>query len=628
MGFRLSRPSGDTRPSRPRARRLVLTAAAVALAAAVAACTSASHAGITSGSNATGAPEKGGTVTLAWQPGSAPNFIFPFVPAANTNGYNANLSNLMWPTLTYVGDGSQATVNPQKSLWSSIKYSDDDTTITLTLKPWKWSDGTPISSRDLVFTYNLLKANVPNWNEYLPGLFPDNVSSVTATGPSTAVIKLAKSYNPSFYTDDVLSIINLLPQHAWDKTSATGKVGNYDQTTAGAKAVYAFLQKEGGDMSTFTTNPLWKVVDGPFELSAFTPSTGDYTYVPNPHYSGVKSDLSKVENEQFTTTDAILDAVRAGNGPDTAPLSLSDLGQVRELQSEGYSVASTPFPGVAGAYLNFWDTQDSAVSAVFNQLYIRQAMEDLINRPQIVSKVYGGYADPGNGPVPASGFGSWVSPLEKKGGPYPYNPSAATKLLTAHGWKVVPNGTTSCEHPGTSASECGAGIASGQKLSFQYLYSSGDPSTDAMEAAIQSSEEQAGITFNLKAEPFSTLAGSVGVCNASSHPASGCGWQIVDFGYDPYDGPYPAGDGFFNTDGSDNQGGYSNPEMDQLVNATEYGSSTATFFQYEDFAAEQLPLLYLPLPDNINVYKSDLGGYAPMNPFTGGINEQDWYYTK
>jgi peptide/nickel transport system substrate-binding protein len=630
MGFRISGPRGDTRPSRSRARRLALATTMVALAAAVAACTSGSgsHAGITSGTSATGAPQNGGTVTTAWPAGTAPDFIFPYVPAANSDGYNANLSDLLWPNLTYVGDGAQGVVNPKDSLWSSITYGNDDKTITIVLKPWKWSDGTPISSRDLVFSYNLIKANVPNWNEYLPGLFPDNVSSVTATSASTAVIQLTKSFNPSFYTDDVLSLIPLLPQHAWDKTSATGKVGNYDETTAGAKAVYAFLQKEGGTMATFTTNPLWKVVDGPFELSAFTPSSGYYAYKPNPEYSGPKVYPSEIQNLQFTTNAATMDAVRAGNGPDIAPLALSDLGQVPQLEAEGYSVASAPIPGVAGAALNFWDTTDSAVSAVFNQLYVRQAMEDLINRPQIVSKVFGGYADPGNGPVPVAGFGSWLSPLEKSGGPYPYNPSAAVRLLTAHGWKVVPNGTTSCEHPGTSPSECGAGIPAGQKLSFQYLYSSGDASTDAMEAAIQSSEEQAGITFNLKGEPFSTLASQVATCNQASHPASGCSWQIADEGYLPYSGPYPTGSGFFNTDGADNQGGYSNPEMDQLVNATEYGSSTATFYQYENFTAEQLPQLWVPQPDNIEVYKKNIGGLAPMNPFTGGINEQDWYLVK
>ncbi|HEX3923068.1 MAG TPA: hypothetical protein VHY31_12340, partial [Streptosporangiaceae bacterium] len=146
-------------------------------------------------------------------------------------------------------------------------------------------------------------------------------------------------------------------------------------------------------------------------------------------------------------------------------------------------------------------------------------------------------------------------------------------------------------------------------------------------AAIQSSEAQAGVKIALKSEPFNTLSGTVGICTASSHPAATCGWQLVDFGYDPYLGLYPAGNGFFDTGGFNNQGGYSNPQMNSLINATEYGSSTQTFFTYEDYAARQLPWLWIPDSAFIFVYKSDLGGFTPLNPFTASQNPQVWYFT-
>ena len=44
--------------------------------------------------------------------------------------------------------------------------------------------------------------------------------------------------------------------------------------------------------------------------------------------------------------------------------------------------------------------------------------------------------------------------------------------------------------------------------------------------------------------------------------------------------PTTVGAGQFNTDANGNYGGYSSPEMDQLINATEYGSSSAAFFAY------------------------------------------------
>ncbi len=598
-------------------------AAALVLSLAVAACSGSSGSAGSGGTGPQGQPRHGGTVTIAWP--ASPNFIFPLVPATNSDGFNENLTSLMWPYLVYPGDGAKSVVNPRESLFTSISYGDGDRTVTIDLKPWKWSDGTPITGRDFTFVYNLLKAGKSNWNGYVPGLFPDDVASVSTPGPHTVVLHLTRSYNPAFYTDDVLNTVPLLPQHAWDKTSATGAVGNYDETAAGAKAVYAFLQKEGGQMTTFATNPLWKVVDGPWTLSSFQASTGQFTYVANKHYSGPdKPHLAKVVNEPFTSDTAELDALRGGSSLDVGNLPLNDIKQEGVLKASGYSIATAYVPGVAEIIPNLYS---ASAGPVLRQLYVRQAMEELINRKQITAKVYSGLADPGNGPVPLQAISSWVSPLEKAGGPYPYSPSAAIALLKAHGWKVVPGGTSTCQRPGSGASDCGAGIAAGQPLGFQLVYSSGIASMDEQNAAIQSSEAQAGVKIALKSEPFNTLSGTVGICTASSHPAATCGWQLVDFGYDPYLGLYPAGNGFFDTGGFNNQGGYSNPQMNNLINATEYGSSTQTFFTYEDYAARQLPWLWIPDSAFIFVYKSDLGGFTPLNPFTASQNPQVWYFT-
>jgi peptide/nickel transport system substrate-binding protein len=626
-------------------RQLVATAATLAVVLSATACTGGTGGlardAIGNGDSNTAVPtghlQRGGTVTIA-EVAVSPNFIFPLAPATNQNGYNGNLAAPMWPCLVYSGDRAKSIVNPQESLLASIRYSDGGKTVTIGLKHWNWSDGKPVTSRDFVFVYNLLKANAANWVGYVPGLFPSDVVHVSTPGAHTVVLGLSRSYNQAFFTDDVLSVIPLLPQHAWDRTSASGPAGNYDLTTAGSKAVFSFLQKEGGQMSTFATNPLWKVVDGPWTLSAFQ-SNGYYSYVPNKRYSGPdKPILSKVVVTPFTTDTAELDALRAGNTLDVGGLPLNDINQAGVLRSSGYSVVSQPIPGVAEIVPNLYN---ASVGPVLRQLYVRQALEDLINRPQIVAKVYAGYADPGNGPVPLQAGGPWVSPLEKSGGPYPYSPAAATALLRAHGWQVVPGGTSTCQRPGTGASGCGAGVTAGEPLSFQLAYSSGAASMDEQNAAIQSSEAQAGVRLTLKPEPFNTLIATVGDCSAATHPAaahpaaahpaaaqsaSACGWQLVDFGYDQYS-LYPAGDGYFDTGGSGNEGGYSSPEMNRLIDATEYGSSTKVFFAYEDYAARQLPWLWLPNQESILVYKSTLQGVTPLNPFSGGLNPEVWYYS-
>jgi peptide/nickel transport system substrate-binding protein len=600
-------------------RHAAALVAAITMSLAAAACSSSGG----SGGSATGTPQHGGTVTVAWI-AATPNFIFPFAPATNTDGYNVNLSQPLWPPLAFDGNGGQSVVNQQESLYSSLTYSNGNKTVTMVLKNWKWSDGAPITSRDFTFTYNLLKANYQNWINYIPGTFPTDVTSVSTPDAHTAVMTLSQPASPDFFAGDVLNNVQLIPQHAWDKESVSGPVGNYDQTTAGAKAVYNFLQKEGSQSSTFTTSPLWKVVDGPWTLSEFNSDGSLYGYVPNKNYSGPhKPYLSKLQNQSFTTDTAMLDTLRSGSSVQVAPLSLNDVGQVGQLKAEGYSVAPVAVPGVSGIEPNFYNAQ---AGAVFRQLYIRQAMEELINRPQIVSKVYNGYADPGNGPVPVLAFPSWVSPLEKSGGPYPYSSSAAVSLLKSHGWKVVPGGVSTCQSPGTGPSQCGAGIAAGQQLQFQFAYSSGRATTDQQNAAIQSSEEQAGIKLNLKPEPFNTLAGTTGVCTAQSH-SQNCGWQLVEFGYNPF-GLYPADTGNFATGGPSNLGGYSDPQADSLINATLQGSNTQAFFQYEDYVARQLPWLWTPLRENLEVYKTNLGGFAPLNPFSGDLDFEVWHYNK
>ena len=48
--------------------------------------------------------------------------------------------------------------------------------MTITLKPARWSNGEPVSARDVIFWINLLKANRADWASYVPGGFPDNVT--------------------------------------------------------------------------------------------------------------------------------------------------------------------------------------------------------------------------------------------------------------------------------------------------------------------------------------------------------------------------------------------------------------------------------------------------------------------
>ena len=70
--------------------------------------------------------------------------------------------------------GPNPTIDYSQSIGLAPKYSNDDKTITITLKKgWKWSDGTPVTSTDVEFLVDLLKAAVSispaNDGDYTPG---------------------------------------------------------------------------------------------------------------------------------------------------------------------------------------------------------------------------------------------------------------------------------------------------------------------------------------------------------------------------------------------------------------------------------------------------------------------------
>ena len=73
-----------------------------------------------------------------------------------------------------------------------------------------------------------------------------------------------------------------------------------------------------------------------------------------------------------------------------------------------------------------------------------------------------GYGNVTVGPVGSVPATQWLSPQGKSGNPFPYNPSKAKSLLTSHGWKVVPNGVSTCVKPGRARASAARGSRAGR----------------------------------------------------------------------------------------------------------------------------------------------------------------------
>ena len=573
-----------------------------------------------SGPSAAGTPVKGGTATFAETAGLPPPWIFPLYPATDfTVQFQSQFEYLMVPPLYQFGSGTSPAINYGISLAYPPVYQAGDTQVVIKLKHYMWSDGTPVTARDVTFWMNELRAEKQNWAAYVPGLFPDNVLAIKVNNPYQLTFTLNKAYSPTWFTYNELAQITPMPQQTWDRTSAAGPVGNYDETTSGAKAVFNFLDAQSKDISTYDTNPLWKVVDGPWELKTFLTS-GYIVMTPNPTYSGPdKAHLSKLIYEPYDSEVAEVNAVKSGL-VDVGYLPTNDVSLRSSLSRQGYTFGTWPTYGFNSLFINF---NNPTVGPDFRQLYIRQALERLINQPEWIKSALAGFATPDYGPV-VNGSAAVTAPIESaQNYPYPYSVSAAESLLREHGWKVVPNGLDTCQNPGTGSNQCGAGIAKGSALSFTLIYQDNYSAGLTEMEIYKSTAAHAGVQISLKGSTFAYAAAAP--CTSSQ---SDCSWQMDDWGGAIYTLPYyPAGGGYFRCGGALNADNYCNQTEVRLSNQAE-GSGQKALFAWETFVTKQLPMLWIPNSDyELLEVKSNLHGVLPANPLLS-IYPQDWYFTK
>ncbi|MBN9619685.1 MAG: hypothetical protein J0H43_08135, partial [Actinobacteria bacterium] len=578
---------------RGRRRRGAAALAAVALLAA--ACSGGSG---TTGSGAygsvpppTGTPKDGGTVSVALSPGISPNYIYPNEPSAENGSVIAH--GLMWKSLYTPSAVASAQVDVAQSLAKLPTFSPDRKTVTVQLNDYTWSTGGAVTGADVVFTLDLLKAGLAesaaNWSFYTPGQFPDGITA-RATGPKTVVFTLTKAYNPSYFVS-MLQLLYVMPSQAWNIARTGGPHLDFTQPK-NAKAIYDYLTNASKAQSAFTSNPLWQVVDGPYRLKSFDPATGSFSLTPNTAYSGpVKSRLGEVDFKTFTSTAAVFNQYKAGT-LDVGTLDSGYVSQVGALKAQGYNVYGAPAPArFDSLVLNFGDTTNH-VDKVIAQLYVRQALQHLIDQPGYV-RSRGVYDGAGATNYTTGGANSPYPPAFGSNAPYPYSLPAATALLTDHGWKVVPGGTTTCIRPGTATNECGAGIPAGQTLSFNLVSGNSPAYIGSRDIAFASAAKQIGITITTTTKSLDYMYANLGNPFAPAHKND---WAMQDSGALYQAVGYPSSNTVFNTSGSFNLGSYSDPEADARISASTFSADPKALSAEETYLGQNLPVLFLPVP--------------------------------
>jgi peptide/nickel transport system substrate-binding protein len=568
-----------------------------------------------------------GTITVAQPPGTAPTWIFPVIPGANTTVYvRQSFQYELWRPLNWFPNGSAQKEDPAMSLAGEPAWSNGDKTVSITLKSWKWSDGQPITAKDVEFYIDMLKAavkeNPADWGNYSPGVgIPDQITSMTAAG-QTLTLNLNKAVNPTWFFEDNLAGLVPLPSHAWAKASASGPILDYT-SPANAKKIYDFLAAQSKSVTTYATNPLWKVVNGPYTLTSFNNTTGAFAMNPNPAYSGPHAQkVSAIKAVPFTSDTAEWNAVKAGD-IDVGYVPFADLPQVKSVQ-KAYNVFGYPAFGFQYVTYNFKDKTGN-FNNIIGQLYIRQAFAHLENEPGYIKAFFDGAGGEGYGPIPVVPASPYT-PADAKTNPFPYSVDTAVSILKAHGWTVNPGGTDVCSKPGTGAGECGAGIPAGTKLAWNLIYNTSPAIIGEQITDLVSQAKKAGITITLKSDNFNHM---IATYYDAANPSAINQWAMEDFGGFSIN-TYPTTDQIFNTKGSLNIGGYADPEADKLIAASTSSSDPNAVEAEADYLTKQQPSLFQPAVDLIETWKTGISG--PPESFESltqyELNPEFWYFTK
>jgi len=597
-------------------------AAAAALALLVTGCAGSTPSG---GRSPGSRPVNGGTAVLAEPPSATPDYIFPFTSSADFSDINVwYLQSLLYRPLYWFGRGGQPVVNASLSLAYPPTFNGSK--VTITLKHYMWSNGTPLTTADVMFWLNMETAVPADYGGFTG--FPMNVKDITIVSPAELTMVMDKPYSPTWFVANDLSQITPMPA-AWDRTAA-GPSDCASQISDCA-AVYAYLNGQARDLASYATSPLWSVVDGPWKLSAFN-ADGHITFVPNKAYSGpVRPRLAAFSEVPFTTDAAEYDVLRSPNAStriDVGYLPQQDAPRkparaavgANPLAARGYTLAPWQVWGINYFVVNYQSTTGSA--PVIRQLYFRQALEDLVNQAAVVAGPLRGYGTTTNGPVADAPVTLFLSPKGKAGDPFPYDPAQARALLGGHGWAVVPGGVSTCADP----ARCGPGIRKGQALSFTLPYASGTTWIAAEMSQLKSNAEAAGIRLTLEPKPFAqVISVAGGNCVVIRAP---CSWDMANWGVGWSFSPdyLPTGEQLFLSGVVANAGGFSDSKNDAMINQTLTSSNLQVFYDWQDYLSAQLPVIWQPEGDfQLTEIAANLKGVTPLSP-TLSITPENWYF--
>jgi peptide/nickel transport system substrate-binding protein len=332
--------------------------------------------------------------------------------------------------LTYEGLITENPITGKKepTLAESWTISEDNKTIVFTLREGlKWSDGQPLTSEDVIFSYNDL---------YLNPKIPNNYRDSLRIGESKAFPKIQKLDDRRIQfqiTEPFAPFLDaaelpILPAHVLRETiEKKDKNGNP-----------IFLTVWGTD-----TPPQDLIVNGAYKLKSYVTSQR-LIFEKNPYYwkkdnqGNALPHIPEVVWAIVESTDTSLLQFRSGS-LDSVGISPEYFSLLKKEEERGNFTIYNGGPAYGTSFLSFNLNQgqrkgkplvDPIKSKWFNNLNFRQAIAYGIDRDRMINNIYRGLGSKQNSQV------SVQSPFYNKNlKGYNYDPEKAKKLLSQAGFQ-------------------------------------------------------------------------------------------------------------------------------------------------------------------------------------------------
>jgi len=496
--------------------------------------------------------------------------IVTFNPFLTSDGASFQAYSVLWPS-PFETDSFTGEPVPGLTSW---EISEDGLTYTFTIRDDAvWSDGTPITSADIAFSYGAVMSDIDTTAETAVA----SISSVNVIDDKHYEIVLN---GPNCAALSDFSAIRFLPAH-----------------------------KFAADFSDFETSAMNQNPDvsgGPYILDSWAPDESQ-NYHANETFWGGAPQIPYLVNRVIGDQAVVIQSLESGD-IDYTPLQgdlFAQISDTSNLQSQAFPAISVNFLSLNWADPNdpqaALDTDGNAVEQpahpIFSDVNVRKAVAMGFNIDDVITTLGAAGATPLVGAVTPSIGWAYNSELER----YPYDPEAAAALLEEAGW---------VDSDGDGVRE-----KDGVPLAFTLKYSNILQHFETTALVAQDQLNQIGFNVTLELVEWANYLDQVYFGqNYDATPMSNSGGTAVP---DPNDFMTLLLSSEDVPGSGNNLASYVNPEIDSLIEQarTVPGCApeerAALYYQIQELAHNDVAYNWTYVPNIVQVANNRVGNFNP-----------------